>query len=238
MKAWHFVSDKLRDGRDIPENGVVLKHEDKLKPCKSGLHASIRLIDALWYSPGSTICRVECDGEILQQEDKLVCSERTILWRVDAEDLLRDFARWCAYQVIDEWDCPEIVRERIETGDEKLRSKTNSATYSAASSAASSAAYSSAYSVASSAASSAAYSSAYSATYSAASSAAYSAACSMANSAANSAAYSAAYSATYSTANSEAYSAAKAAQNTQLEKMVNELHEETYEKWTPTKDKE
>ncbi len=184
MKAWHFTADKLRDGRDIPQEGIALKHEGELELCKSGLHSSARLIDALQYAPDSIICRVECGGEIIQGKDKLVCSQRTILWRVDAGDLLWDFSRWCAHQVIDGWDCPNIVRKWIETGDEKVRGKAYSAARSPA----------------------------YSATYSVDDSAAYSAA--------NSAACAA------------AYLASKSSQNTQLEKMVNELHEETYEKWT------
>ena len=33
----------------------------------------------------------------------------------------REFARWCALQVIHLWDCPEIVRLYLETGDESIR---------------------------------------------------------------------------------------------------------------------
>jgi hypothetical protein len=59
MKAWHFVSDTLRDGRPVPADGEVLVHEGPLKLCASGLHASKNILDALHYAPGSTICRVE-----------------------------------------------------------------------------------------------------------------------------------------------------------------------------------
>jgi hypothetical protein len=85
MKAWHFVSDTLRDGRPIPADGELLKHEGPLKLCASGLHASKNILDALHYAPGSTICRVEVCGEIIHGNDKLVASERTILWRVSGE---------------------------------------------------------------------------------------------------------------------------------------------------------
>jgi hypothetical protein len=90
--------------------------------CESGLHASVRLIDALQYAPGNTICRVELDGEIVEGDDKVVATRRRILWRVDGEELLQEFARWCALQVIHLWDAPDVVREYLETGREDLRS--------------------------------------------------------------------------------------------------------------------
>ena len=137
MKAWHFVNETLRDGKPVPADGEWLEHDGELKMCESGLHASERLIDALTYAPGHTICRVELDGDILHDDDKVVAMRRKILWRVDGEELLHEFARWCALQVIDEWDAPDVVREYLETGNEELRA--------AASAAASAAAYAAAY---------------------------------------------------------------------------------------------
>lgn len=94
MKAWHFVNDTLRDGRPIPPDGEWLVHDGELVMCESGLHASKRLVDALKYAPGNMICRVEVDGEIVKDDDKLVAEKRKILWRVDGEQVLRAFARW------------------------------------------------------------------------------------------------------------------------------------------------
>jgi hypothetical protein len=178
--AWHFVGATLRDGRPVPADGVELVHEGRVEMCASGLHASRRAIDALRYAPGSTVCRVECRG-VIEGEDKLVCRSRTILWRVDAGALLREFARDCALDVLHLWATEttpgiDIVVEYLLTGAESLRSAADSAAYSAADSAAYPAAY---Y-----AADSAAYSAAYHAADSAADSAAYSAACSAACSAA------------------------------------------------------
>jgi hypothetical protein len=119
--AWHFVGDTLRDGAAVPPDGEWLEHGGDLVMCESGLHASIKLIDALSYAPGNTICRVECAGEIHHQDEKLVCSKRKILWRVDGEELLSEFARWCALQVIDLWDAPDVVKVYLETGNEELR---------------------------------------------------------------------------------------------------------------------
>jgi len=36
---------------------------------------------------------------------------------IDVTELLFDFARWCALQVIDLWDAPAVVREYLETGE-------------------------------------------------------------------------------------------------------------------------
>ena len=47
-------------------------------------------------------------------------------------ELWSAWGRWCALQVIDDWDCPEIVREWVETGNEEIRSAAWSAALSAA----------------------------------------------------------------------------------------------------------
>ena len=119
--AWHFVGATLRDGRPIPADGETLKHRGKLVPCERGLHASDRLIDALQYAPGWTLCRVRMGGTIKRETDKLVARERTILWRIDATDVLRAFACKCALDVAHLWDMPPIVRKYLETGDESIR---------------------------------------------------------------------------------------------------------------------
>ena len=90
IQAWHFVGNTLRDGRPVPADGVKLTHPGVPVLCSSGLHASVYPFDALPYAPGATLCLVECGGTILHQEDKLVCTERTILARMNAEPLLRE----------------------------------------------------------------------------------------------------------------------------------------------------
>ena len=139
--AWHFVSDTLRDGRPVPEDGEWLEHDGALVLCKSGLHASEDTLDALQYAPGNTLCRVECAGEMLTSRDKLVCTRRKILWRIDAEPVLRQFARWCALEVIDKWDAPDVVRGYLETGREDLRAAAWAAARDAARAATSAAAW-------------------------------------------------------------------------------------------------
>jgi hypothetical protein len=93
--------------------------------CEHGLHASARIIDALEYCPVGNValCRVTLGGTVIHGDDKSVASERTITAILPAEKtnaLLQDFARWCALQVIDLWDAPDVVRQYLTTGDESL----------------------------------------------------------------------------------------------------------------------
>jgi len=115
MRAYHFVASKLRDGRPIPADGVWLEHRGKAVLCAQGLHASEHPYDALKYAPGTTLCLVEMGGTIVRGDDKLVATKRRIIARIDAEPLLRLFARKVASEVfykhfkegqhpaIDEW---------------------------------------------------------------------------------------------------------------------------------------
>ena len=131
--AWHFVGSALLDGRPIPADGEWLVHKGRLELCASGLHASTRVIDAMQYAPGGTVCRVAVDGRIKRAGDKLVAAKRVILWRLEAtDDVLRAFARKAALSVIHLWDAPDVVRRYLETGDESLRDAARAAAWAAA----------------------------------------------------------------------------------------------------------
>ena len=124
MLGYHFTGSSLRDGRPIPPIGEWLEHEGEIVPCQSGLHSSECPFDALQYAPGNTLHRVELEGGLVPHgdpPDKWVGRRRKIVATIDAEELLRGFARWCALQVIDMWDAPPVVREYLETGDERKR---------------------------------------------------------------------------------------------------------------------
>ena len=120
--AWHFVSAdrRLRDGSPLVV-GEWLEYSGPLVLCKGGLHASTRAIDALQYAPGPIACLVEVGGAVVRGADKIVCSRRPPLWAIDATHALRLFARQCALDVAHPRDCPGIVREYLETGDETKR---------------------------------------------------------------------------------------------------------------------
>jgi hypothetical protein len=173
--GWHFANEtetlRFGDGRKI-EVGTTHKVDCTPILCKLGLHASKIVREALNYAPGNILFRVQLGGKIIHGDDKSVATSRKYLARVDAELILREFARKCALQVIHLWKCPQVVQDYLESGDESLRS----AARSAARSAIRRVAWSATRRVAWSAAESAAYSAAYSAARRVARSAAHSAA--------------------------------------------------------------
>ena len=130
--AYHFVGDTLRDGRPVPADGEWLEHDGEIELCASGLHWSSCPFDALQYAPGNTLCRVEYDGETVKGDDKGVSRRRRIIKRIDAEPLMREFARWCALQVIDLRDAPDVVRQYLTTGSESLRAAARNEAWAAA----------------------------------------------------------------------------------------------------------
>ena len=121
MIAYHFTGDTLRDGRPVPAIGEKLTHTGEIIWCKSGLHASPKPHQALRYASGKWLHRVECGQIEREEDDKLVCRERTILQTIDAEHLLRRFAADQALAVAHLWDTPDVVREYLTTLDDSLR---------------------------------------------------------------------------------------------------------------------
>jgi len=101
--------------------GETLRVDGELKMCRRGLHASRRVIDALNYAPGPVLCRVDVRGVAAQDNDKLVAGERTVIWGYDASDVLLDFARRCALDVVHYWDAPDVVLRYLRAGDESIR---------------------------------------------------------------------------------------------------------------------
>jgi hypothetical protein len=132
IQAWHFVSDTLRDGSPIPADGKWLTVKSPIIICERGLHASREPFDALQYAPGATLCLVDCDGVVIEEADKLVCSRRRIVARMDATDMLRYFARMTALSVVHLWDTPDVVLDYLMTGDEAIRAAARAAARGAA----------------------------------------------------------------------------------------------------------
>ena len=122
--GWHFSdeTERLRygDGRKIAV-GVTHTVECELRLCESGLHASACVLDALQYAPGHILWRVSLGGEIVHGDDKSCATQRTYHVRLDAENVLKAFARRCALQVIHLLEVPQVIRDYLETGDENLR---------------------------------------------------------------------------------------------------------------------
>ena len=214
MRAYHFVGDTLRDGRPIPPDGEWLVHEGPIVICESGLHASRHPFDTLQCAPGNTLCVVECEDVVAEQDDKLVCRRRMIVKRADATDMLRTFARQCALDVIHMWDAPQVVRDYLTTGDETLRAAAMAAADAAARAAAMDAAMA------------AAWDAAMDAAMAAADAAARAAAMDAARAAARAAAMAAAWDAARAAAWDAAWDAAMDAQRKRFADMVNDLLED------------
>ena len=172
MKAWHFVGKTLRDGSPVPPDGEKLIFTDEPILCEQGYHASDLPWDALRYAPGNILCRVECGGKIIKGSDKLVCTERTIIRRIDATKMLQYFARMKAVEDIHLYpnDNDDVVFDFLMTGENanaaytaaytaKVTHATQAATYAAKATYA--ATYATAYTTY--AANSAAYATAYAA---------------------------------------------------------------------------
>ena len=135
MKAWYFSNNEkvLRygDGRQI-RKGVTHKVKGEIELCANGLHASKSVFDALSYAPGEILWRVELGGEIISGSDKMVATERTYIDHIDATELLKEFSRRCALDVIHLWDAPDVVVRCLKTGDESLRAAARAAAWDAA----------------------------------------------------------------------------------------------------------
>jgi hypothetical protein len=219
VMAWHFTGPTLRDGRPIPAVGEWLVHKGKVEMCVSGLHASRKILDATQYAPAGMLHRVECANVVAEDDTKFVCRRRRIVATVSAEradQIMRRFARICAYTMIDKWDAPEIVRRYLETGDESIRA----AARDAARDAARAAAWDAAWDAARDAAWDAARDAARAAARDAARAAARDAAWDAARDAARDAAWDAARDAARAAAWDAARDAAWAAYNAALEQMV------------------
>ena len=132
MRAWHFVGATLRDGDPIPADGELFSFDGTPVICGNGLHAALEPFDALQFAPGNTLCLVEMGGTIIHGDDKLVATERTIICRMDAEEMLRYYARMQALSVAHLWDIPDVVLEYLMTSNEEIREAAWDAAWAAA----------------------------------------------------------------------------------------------------------
>ena len=88
--AFHFLNGNKvlahSDKRRVCLRKTLKCDKHKLELCRYGLHASIRVQDAFSYCQQPILCRVKLGGEIIEGKDKLVASERTVLWWVNLYD--------------------------------------------------------------------------------------------------------------------------------------------------------
>ncbi len=158
IQAWWFSGGTTLPHGDGREIRVGLTHSVKgqIVACKHGLHGSENSLDALKYAPGAIVWRTRHWGTVKRDDDKICSTYREyVAGGVDASDILRVFARWCALQVYDKiakYDTDGIIKRWLETGDLTIRDAARDAALSAARYAARDAASSAALSAATSAA--------------------------------------------------------------------------------------
>ena len=174
--AYHFTGTTLRDGSPVPPIGHKLVFPGKIEICRAGYHWSRQPFDALQYVPGALLHRVVFGGDVQEQDDKGVSSERTILATIDATHLLRRFAADQALSVSHLWPMPDAVREYLTGLDESKRAAARDAAWDAARDAAWDAARDAAWAAARAAAWAAARAAAWAAAEAAAEAAAWAAA--------------------------------------------------------------
>ena len=108
------------------------------KPCNEYPREQV---EALWGSRESLTLTEVLDLDI-PAKDRVWAVTRFL-----SKEEKRYFARWCALQVIHLWNCPDVVKQYLETGDEGLRDAAWYAAWNAAWNAASDAAWYAARSV-------------------------------------------------------------------------------------------
>ena len=218
LDGWHFAAATLRDGRPLPKRGDILTHDGPVVPCESGLHMSVRAIDALTHAPGAMVARVRISGEVVAHgNDKWAASRREMLTDyVDATRVLHEFGCWCATNAMDVCEARGVAvdprsRNAVVVKRRWLDGKATAEDLAAARDAAWDPAWAAARAAARDAARAAAWAAAWAAARDAARAAAWDAAWAAARAAARDASWDA------------AWDAARDAQNTELERMLSEL---------------
>ena len=101
--GYHFSNGRERYGsRRKIEAGKTYRVKGPPVLCEHGLHASASIIDALGYAPTDAkyASLVDLGGTVELDTDKAVATERTVIWMVDVERTLHEFACWCAEQAL------------------------------------------------------------------------------------------------------------------------------------------
>jgi hypothetical protein len=108
--GWHFAQDDgclgYGDGRKIIA-GRILSVDCEPRCCQRGLHCSRSIVDALSYSRGVMLCRVEVWGDVHEIDDNLCGTHRKTIAMANASTVLHEFAVWCARRALKLVDDPD-----------------------------------------------------------------------------------------------------------------------------------
>jgi hypothetical protein len=122
MYAWHFLRDDrtaYHGVEGVIDVGKKYTVQGEIELCEWGFHGSIEALDALTYAPGSIVTWCDYGESLIIGGDQIVSNEKTILWMANAENVLYEFARWCALQVVHLWGAPPVVVDYLTTGDSR-----------------------------------------------------------------------------------------------------------------------
>lgn len=94
VMAWHFIEKRgvLRHGTPAADPAGIERYSGEPDVGLCGLHASTSAVEAVWMCDSRRILRrVECGGRMDTRGTLVSCTERNVLWTVDATDALADF---------------------------------------------------------------------------------------------------------------------------------------------------
>jgi hypothetical protein len=79
--AWKVLKKGMKSSNgDINwKKGKWQIHTEELQLCNSGLHASELLVDAIHFVTPGIICKVEYDGNVVTDKDKIVCEKMRVI---------------------------------------------------------------------------------------------------------------------------------------------------------------
>jgi len=128
MKAYYFApnDNKLRYG-DNREIVIGKMHTIKGIPklCETGLHGSVKALDALKYAPGDMLYIVDITRNLDIGDDKICGQRRKYIIGFNTEKMLREFARKQALINIEkikpytkEYD---LILQWLKTGEEDIQ---------------------------------------------------------------------------------------------------------------------
>jgi hypothetical protein len=104
---YHFVSANKRLRYDAQDTevavGLKLATDEPIALCEYGFHASKDALDALKDAPADAewLCGVTLGGSVIHGDDKVVASERTVVWMLNVRKLLVEFAAWNVEQAFE-----------------------------------------------------------------------------------------------------------------------------------------
>jgi len=117
LLLFHFVGDRLLDGRPVPADGELLS------ALSGGQLAGYPTAgEAMAKAEGTTLCLVTLLGakRCAYPGAAWSAGARLIVKRIDAAPLLRAFAMHCAQDVLQFWDAPEIIGRYLSSADQAL----------------------------------------------------------------------------------------------------------------------